>query len=224
MYGEDAPAPRYDRPAAPVGVRIVVVILLLCGLALAALPLTVLLTGGSEPGRLTLENASGETLRGVRVVRVVGAQERLVGAAHDLADGATTPVEFDPEGRLRLRIEFDTGRGHHTVPLELGQPGDADTRVRIGEDLAVRVLHAIAPAAAEPESSAVPPPEPAAPPAPPADETARASAGPFPLPEGWSEKWRPWFENVDWAVGPDAGSARARETGKPMLLFYTATW
>jgi hypothetical protein len=226
MYGSDEGSPRYDKPAAPVGVRIVVVVLLLCGLALAALPLTVLLTGGSEPGRLTLENASGETLRGVRVVRIVGTQERLVGSAHALPDGGSTDVTFDPEGDLSLRLEFEHEGGLRTVPLVLTEPatGDLATTVRIGEGLAVSVERTTAGGAATPPPVA---PEPAEDSSAAPNEAPRetaAAAGPFPLPEGWSEKWEPWFRHVDWIVGPEAGMAAARESGKPMMLFYSATW
>ena len=224
MYGEDGET-RYEKPAAPVGVRIVIVVLLLSGLALAALPLTVLLTGRHEPGRMTLENATGQRLRAVRVVRIVGTQERLVGAAHELADGTRTDVTFEPGDRLNLRIEFEADGGHRAIPLVVPAPaaGDTSTTVRIGQGFAVTVEHA---GRGDGESSRAPAPADAPPPGPGSTATAAApddGAG-HPVPDGWSEEWRPWFRHVDWVIGPDAGMAAARTSGKPMMLFYTATW
>lgn len=226
MYGDEGEA-RYDRPAAPLGVKLVIVVLLVCGLALAALPLTVWLRGGEEPGRIALRNRTGTALHHVRVVRIVGDQERLVGGAHELADGATTDVTFSPDGGLSLRVEVVTDDGaRHELPLALGEPvvGDFTTTVELRPGPAIVVVRTTAPA---PESSALPAPS-RTDPAPPARaETAAAESprrGPYPLPEGWSEEWRPWFEHVDWAIGPEAGLARARESGRPALLFYTATW
>jgi hypothetical protein len=47
MYGEPTDQ-RDDRPATPLGVSIIVILLLICGLALAALPLTVYLLGNRD--------------------------------------------------------------------------------------------------------------------------------------------------------------------------------
>lgn len=230
MYGETS-TERDDKPASPMGVRIVVIILLLSGLALAALPLTVLLTGGEEPGRIGLRNASGKMLRSVRVVRTVGTQARLVGSAHEVADGAEVEITFDSEGSLRLHIEFDTAAGHHAVPLVLTEPvtGDFIIAVEISPEFGVSVSRE--PISAADESSSVPHPSPPAPL--PDDDTPdgtevpaelAVAPGPFDLPEGWSEKWRPWFAHVDWVVGAKAGMEQARASGKPMMMFYTATW
>ena len=227
MYGEQGDQ-RDDRPASPLGVRIVVIILLLSGLALAALPLTVLLTGASDAGRIALHNASGESLHSVRIVRTVGRQVRLVGSAHEIADGAGTAITFEPDGSLRLRIDFDTASGHHSVPLVLQEPvvGDFETLVEVGPQFEVQVTRSARTTADE--SSAVPAPRPAAPPAPPAPPAATTlvatTPGPFDIPDGWSEKWAPWFAHIDWVIGPEAGMAEARASGRPMMMFYTATW
>lgn len=56
-------------------------------------------------------------------------------------------------------------------------------------------------------------------------ETAAAEVAQKPaLPEGVDEVWAPYFTNIPFVFGGDAGQAQARETGKPMMMFYTATW
>jgi len=45
------------------------------------------------------------------------------------------------------------------------------------------------------------------------------------LPDGVDEKWALYYEHgIDFVFGSEAGVAKAAETGKPMMMFYTATW
>jgi len=44
------------------------------------------------------------------------------------------------------------------------------------------------------------------------------------MPEGLDEKWAVYFEKIPFVFGSEAGLARAAETGKPMMMFYSATW
>jgi hypothetical protein len=152
----DTTPERDDQPVAPLGVKIIVIILLICGLGLAALPITVYLFGGPDEGAGIDDTATAPTpLTATAAARV---------AATEATSSPTPPA----------------------AALENPSPA-------AGSDAAV----------------------------PPAIGVAR---GPFALPTGWDEKWSPWFENIDWVIGPEAGMAAARESGKPMLLFYTATW
>jgi hypothetical protein len=51
---------------------------------------------------------------------------------------------------------------------------------------------------------------------------APAEAG---LPEGVDAKWALYYEHgIRYEFGSEAGLAKAAETGKPMMMFYTATW
>jgi hypothetical protein len=153
MYGETSDA-RDDKPAAPVGVKVVVVILLVCGLALAFLPLTVVLFGGAD------EDAAGETPPAV-----------------------TKTAPSDPPAMPEPTTE-ETDSG----ALPNGPEAPSESLAN------------------------------------PSAETAAVVRGPFTRPDGWNEKWDPWFQHVDWAIGPEAGMAAAKKSGKPMMLFYTATW
>ena len=148
MPGATTPE-RDDPPTPPLGVTIIVVILLVCGLALAALPISVYLFAGPDEDALVDDTPTGAT--------------------------DATP-----------------------------QTATAAASVRSTD----------APSSPTPPTAALDAPSPA----------AGVARGPYDLPAGWDEKWSPWFENIDWVIGPEAGMAAARETGKPMLLFYTATW
>ena len=53
-------------------------------------------------------------------------------------------------------------------------------------------------------------------------ETADAAAPA--MPEGLSEEWAPYFAHVPFVFGSEAGLAKAAETGRPMMMFYAATW
>lgn len=58
----------------------------------------------------------------------------------------------------------------------------------------------------------------------PAEAAATEVAQKPALPEGVDEVWAPYYANIPFVFGGDAGQAKARETGKPMMMFYTATW
>ncbi len=127
-----------DESPAPVGVRIVIVILLVCGLALAALPLTVLLRGrGSEPGHFDVRNETGSSLARVRIVRVVGEQERLLGAARAVADGASVSASYERGEPLHLRLELTRDGAEREIPLALA--ADAPRTIHVGPQFGVRV-------------------------------------------------------------------------------------
>ncbi len=158
MYGDATDEERRDRADTPLGVSIIITILLVCGLALALLPLTVYVFGAEA------EKAP--------IVGPVQAEREVTSPPSAVARAVTTSATL--------------------APLPVADPDpDADA------------------GAADDASAAVPHPE---------------TRGPFDLPEGWDELWEPWFAHVDWIIGPEAGMAAARESGKPMLLFYTATW
>jgi len=154
MYGDATDEERRDRADTPLGVSIIITLLLVCGLALALLPLTVYMFGAKA------EEAP--------VAAPTQAEREITSPPPAVAPAVTTSATLAPP------------------PVAALDNGTADD-----------------------ESAAAPHPE---------------ARGPFELPEGWDEKWRPWFAHVDWIVGPEAGMAAARDSGKPMLLFYTATW
>ena len=55
--------------------------------------------------------------------------------------------------------------------------------------------------------------------------TEAAAEGTAQLPEGVDEKWALYYEHgIAFEFGAKAGLAKAAETGKPMMMFYTATW
>ena len=58
----------------------------------------------------------------------------------------------------------------------------------------------------------------------PAEAAATEVAEKPALPEGVDEVWAPYYAHIPFVFGGDAGQAQARETGKPMMMFYTATW
>jgi len=154
MYSDATDDERRDRADTPLGVSIIITILLVCGLALALLPLTVYVFGAR-------------------------AEEAQVVAPARAEREITSPP---PAGVPAV-----------TTPATLAPPPVPDPATGAADDTS----------AAAPHSEA---------------------RGPFEMPVGWDEKWRPWFAHVDWIVGPEAGMAAARDSGKPMLLFYTATW
>ncbi len=91
---------------------------------------------------------------------------------------------------------------------------------------------AVTEGAAETETAAVPEPADLAPSAGdatgPAGEVApetRAPADPLAaLPEGVSEEWLPYFEKIPFLFGSQAGMTEAKKSGKPVMMFYAATW
>ncbi len=40
----------------------------------------------------------------------------------------------------------------------------------------------------------------------------------------WDEHWSRYWKNIDFVFGSKAGLAAAAKSGKPMMIFYTATW
>ena len=44
------------------------------------------------------------------------------------------------------------------------------------------------------------------------------------MPEGIDGSWAVYFEKIPFEFGSKAGLAKAAETGKPMMMFYSATW
>jgi len=40
----------------------------------------------------------------------------------------------------------------------------------------------------------------------------------------WDKHWSRYWKNIDFVFGSKAGLAAAAKSGKPMMIFYTATW
>jgi hypothetical protein len=153
----DTPTDRPGDPVAPRGVKVLLVLLLICGFGLAALPVTVYLFGRPDTRGENHEQT-----------RDAPQPETPVKRTSDVEDPADDGVELGAASGVAA------------------------------QEVAAADVSPVAPTI--------------------------STRGPFALPEGWDDKWSPWFEHIDWVVGPDAGMAAARESGRPMLMFYTATW